>query len=147
MEQQPETPNVPSQANAEAGGNPVQSTETKQSNEAAINASPTNPEHLPVNSEQSNVSQGNQDPASAPVVQPVVPVTTPQVPASTSTDDDDMPPVAEEVDVIEKEWVDKAKKVVSESRSDPYQQEKKVSKVRADYIKKRYGKEVQIIDD
>lgn len=144
MEQQPETPNVPSQANAEAGGNPVSRTETTQSNEAAIKAGTTNPEHLPVRAEQLSTPQNN---ASAPVVHPVVPITTSTPPASASTDEDDMPPVAEEVDVIEKEWVDKAKKVVSETRSDPYAQEKNVSKVRAHYIKRRYGKEVQLIDD
>lgn len=147
MEQQPETPNVPSQANAEAGGNPVLSAELKQSNETAINAIPMNPEHLPVNSEQLSAPQGQPQTATNPVVQPVVPVTTDTSASTASTDEDDMPPVAEEVDVMEKEWVDKAKKVISETSKDPYQQEKKVSKVRADYIKKRYGKEVQVIDD
>lgn len=54
------------------------------------------------------------------------------------------PLVANDDDLIEKEWVDKAKKIVQQTRSDPYTQEKEVSKLQADYIKKRYGKDVKL---
>lgn len=57
------------------------------------------------------------------------------------------PPVAADDDLIEKEWVDKAKMIVSQTRSDPYAQEKEVSKLQADYMKKRYGKDVKIASD
>ena len=52
--------------------------------------------------------------------------------------------VAGDDDLIEKEWVDKAKKIIEQTRSDPYNQEKQVSKLQADYIKKRYGKDVKV---
>ena len=48
----------------------------------------------------------------------------------------DSPAIADDVDVIEKEWVDKAKKIVSATRDDPYSQEKQVSKLQADYLMK-----------
>lgn len=59
---------------------------------------------------------------------------------------DDNPVVARDEELIEKEWVDKAKKVVNQTKSDPYLQEKEVGKLQADYLKKRYGKEVKISD-
>ena len=54
------------------------------------------------------------------------------------------PLAASDDDVIEKEWVDKAKKIVEQTKDDPYAQEKEVSKLQADYIKKRYGKEIKL---
>ncbi len=57
------------------------------------------------------------------------------------------PVAAADEDVIEKEWVDKAKKIVAQTKDDPYNQEKEVSKLQADYLKKRYGKEVKVASD
>lgn len=80
---------------------------------------------------------------SQPVAQqgPVIPVLNPL--GATS----DVPAVAGDDEVIEKEWVDKAKKIVSQTKDDPYQQEKEVSKLQADYLKKRYGKDVKLSGD
>lgn len=50
------------------------------------------------------------------------------------------PAVAADEDLIEKEWVEKAKKVVAETRHDPYLQGREVGKLQADYLQKRYGK-------
>ncbi len=57
------------------------------------------------------------------------------------------PAFADDVDVIEKEWVNKAKDVVNKTKSDPYQQEKQVAHLQADYLKKRYGKDVDVPQD
>lgn len=54
----------------------------------------------------------------------------------------DNPVTAADDDLIEKEWVDKAKKIVAETQNDPYRQEDEVSKLQIDYIKKRYGREL-----
>lgn len=54
------------------------------------------------------------------------------------------PAIADDVDVIEKEWVQKAKTIVNQHKHDPYNQEKETSKLQADYLKKRYGKEVKV---
>ena len=64
--------------------------------------------------------------------------------ATTSmTPTNDNPSLADDVDVIEKEWVDKAKKIVSATKDNPHQQEKEVSKLQADYLMKRYGKQIK----
>lgn len=54
------------------------------------------------------------------------------------------PQIADDVDVIEKEWVDKAKKIVSATKDNPHQQEKEVSKLQATYLMKRYNKQVKL---
>lgn len=59
----------------------------------------------------------------------------------------DSPVVANDIDVIEKEWVNKAKTIIHQTKDDPYQQEKEVSKLQADYLQKRYGKVVKPSED
>ena len=100
--------------------------------------------------ESANQNQGMVLPAPAP--QPVAPA----APAKTDDDGDDAakqmaaidsPDLADDVDVIEKEWVDKAKQIVHDSVDDPYRQNHNVSVLKADYMKKRYGKDIKIPDD
>lgn len=63
--------------------------------------------------------------------------------ASTATSDDDgTPPTAADEDVIEKEWVDKAKQIITATQDDPAQREREVARLQADYLRKRYGKEI-----
>jgi hypothetical protein len=57
------------------------------------------------------------------------------------------PDLADDVDVIEKEWVDKAKQIVAATSTDPYKQNNSVSALKADYMKKRYGKDVKLPTD
>lgn len=56
--------------------------------------------------------------------------------------DDSAMLAAEDQDLIEKEWVDKAKKIINETRDDPYRREQEVSKLQIEYIRKRYGREI-----
>lgn len=82
-----------------------------------------------------------------PPAMPVVPLpTAPQqvTPSTHVVHDDDMPAVAADEDLIEKEWVEKAKKVISETKHDPYSQEKAVRRLQADYLSKRYGKVIKV---
>lgn len=53
------------------------------------------------------------------------------------------PTVADDVDVVEKEWVDKARMIVEQTKNDPYRQEAEVEKLQIDYIKKRYGRDIK----
>ncbi len=53
---------------------------------------------------------------------------------------------ATDTDRIEKEWVDKAKSVISKTREDPYEQKIEMSRVKADYIKKRFNKTIKTDD-
>jgi len=55
---------------------------------------------------------------------------------------DDNPAVAADEDVIEKEWVDKAKKILSETKDDPYKRTERVNELQKDYLRKRYSKEL-----
>jgi hypothetical protein len=68
----------------------------------------------------------------------------PQVSVSQTKHSDDNPASAADEDLVEKEWIDKAKKIVAQTRDDPYTQEKEVSKLQADYLKKRYGRELKL---
>lgn len=54
------------------------------------------------------------------------------------------PVVAEDKDDIEKEWISKAKRIVEQTKSDPYLQERAVSRLQADYMKKRFNKEIKL---
>lgn len=54
------------------------------------------------------------------------------------------PQVAEDVDLIEKEWVLKAKAIVAKTRDDPRQQSTEINQMKADYLKKRYSKDVKV---
>lgn len=71
-------------------------------------------------------------------------------PASSSDDNDndlDIPEIAEDIDLIEKEWVKKAKDIVEMTYGDPYTQNKKINKMKIEYIKKRYDREVKTRDE
>ncbi len=57
------------------------------------------------------------------------------------------PAMADDLDLIEKEWVDKAKAIVGHTLEDPHQQNKQLNAFKADYMKKRYGKEIRLTDE
>lgn len=80
----------------------------------------------------------------------VVQVAMPALPTPVLTQDDAATPAVQtstpssagDDDLIEKEWVDKAKKVIAETKDDPYRREKEISKLQIEYIRKRYGREI-----
>lgn len=82
----------------------------------------------------------------APALPPLPPVT-PMQTAVQPVADNSTPTSASDEDLIEKEWVEKAKKVVADTKHDPYLQGQEVSKLQADYLKKRYGKVVSMPAD
>ena len=49
------------------------------------------------------------------------------------------PQVAQDGDLMEKEWLDKLKKMVKETH-DPYLKQKYFRDIQMDYMKKRYGR-------
>jgi hypothetical protein len=51
--------------------------------------------------------------------------------------------VAEDTDRIEQEWVDKAKAIISRTHSDPFLQKDQMSKIKAEYIQKRFNKTIK----
>lgn len=84
---------------------------------------------------------------------PLPPITTndPALPTSaaptddvTVTTNDSIRKLMEDSDLIEKEWVDRAKKIVDANREDPYKQSEELTVVKADYLKKRYDKNIKL---
>lgn len=61
---------------------------------------------------------------------------------ATTTSATNFPLIANDDDLIEKEWVDRAKKIISQTKDDPYRREQEVGKLQIDYIKKRYGRDI-----
>ena len=59
------------------------------------------------------------------------------VPASAAGQINDNP------DHIEREWIDKVNSVVARTHEDPYLQKDQVSKVKAEYIRKRFNKQIK----
>ncbi len=58
-----------------------------------------------------------------------------------------LPAIADDNDLIEKEWVNKAKEIVARTKLDPHQQNEEFNKVKVDYLKKRYNKELKLSED
>ncbi len=92
--------------------------------------------------------QAEAAPAAAPPVLPTPVVVAQPHPASddTASIQSANPSVAGDDDLIEKEWVDRAKKIIDETRDDPHRREQEVSRLQADYLRKRYGKELGAVD-
>lgn len=58
------------------------------------------------------------------------------------------PPPAEDVDTaFDEEWVNKARQVIAHSPGDPYAQSQMMSKLKAQYIKARYNKDIKVSED
>lgn len=57
------------------------------------------------------------------------------------------PMIADDNDLIEKEWVEKAKRIVEQTKVDPRKQTSELHKMKADYLKKRFNKEVKLIEE
>jgi hypothetical protein len=102
------------------------------------------PESMPSGSE--SVGQGSA-PIQLPQVAPLAPAPVVAQPSDPSAGNQPVvisaPPVADDVDVIEKEWVEKAKSIVEKTKTDPHQQTEEVNALKVDYLKKRYGKEIK----
>jgi len=64
-----------------------------------------------------------------------------------TTSDDGTPTVAADADLIEKEWVDKAKKIVAQTKDNPHKREEDVAKLSRSYLKERFNKEIKSLSD
>jgi hypothetical protein len=81
----------------------------------------------------------------SPVALPTDDQTSPTIQPSTQSHAA-APSIADDNDLIEKEWVQKAKQIVAATKDDPYTQNKEISRFKADYLKKRYNKDVKLED-
>ncbi|HUC88344.1 MAG TPA: hypothetical protein VMR95_04335 [Candidatus Binatia bacterium] len=55
-----------------------------------------------------------------------------------------LPTTTDDADLIEKEWIIKAKAIVERTKDDPHQQNYEMSHFKADYLKKRYNKDIKV---
>lgn len=131
-------PNIPAQPNPELG----------QPQLPEMNQAPVVPERVPQAPATAPAEPAGQaQPVQLPQApqQPVQPAPTGSAPANTPTTG--VPSVAGDVDVIEKEWVNQANKIVDQTKNDPHSQEEAVEALQIDYLKKRYGHEVKKPDE
>ncbi len=115
-------------------------------------AAPLTPETSPSASEKapSTPERGRQVSRTAPTILPLPPLATPDpvTPATAAgkAGAAQTTPVAmaDDGDLIEKEWVEKAKAIVERTRNNPYQQSEELTEVKADYMKRRYDKALKV---
>lgn len=55
-----------------------------------------------------------------------------------------VPAIAEDSDLIEKEWVIKAKHIVDQTKDNPRLQNQQITRLKADYMKRRYSKDLKV---
>ncbi|CAN5623425.1 hypothetical protein BH23PAT1_BH23PAT1_2800 [soil metagenome] len=99
------------------------------------------------------LEQGGAAPASGqpftPQGQSATPVPPLQDPSSIAQplqlpDDNSHPAVADDTDLIEKEWVVKAKEIVARTSQDPHKQNQELTNMKVGYLKKRYNKDIKL---
>lgn len=98
--------------------------------------------HNPSGPATATVTQDDQTQAAAQAVQAVA--TVPTQPQAGQSLHPAAPAVADDLDLIEKEWVQKAKGIVEQTKHDPYNQNKEMNLFKADYMKKRYNRDVKV---
>lgn len=54
---------------------------------------------------------------------------------------------SDESDAIDEAWVAKAREIVDRTRDDPYMQSNALARLRADYLKSKYSKDIKISED
>lgn len=99
---------------------------------------PTTPSNYPVKNSVTTNQQASSNDQDDQVV------TTSAVTSSASSQN---PAIADDIDLIEKEWVEKAKEIVEKTKDNPYLQNKAMSEFKADYIKKRYSKDLIVSEE
>lgn len=108
----------------------------------------TQPSTSPERIEQRSAVELAPQPAVSMPAMPLPPI--PQAPVATPVAVDPAavnPVAANDDDVIEKEWVDRAKQVIIQTKDNPYAREKAIGELQRDYLSKRYGRQIGASDD
>jgi hypothetical protein len=77
----------------------------------------------------------------APVQTPMMSPADPAAASSASVADDTN---SDDLDV---EWVNKAKAIVEQTKNDPHRESSELGKVKADYMRIRYNKNIKIVEE
>jgi hypothetical protein len=114
-----------------------------------------NPEHEQRQEQAVEAPPARQEQAGKRPKQPALPAIPDDIPAAdqpviAAPPQDVAPPVpmdpkaaAADTDNIEREWVDKVKNVVARTQEDPHLQKEQMSRVKAEYIQKRFNKTIK----
>lgn len=96
--------------------------------------------------QQSAAQAQNSGAPVAPAVNlpPAMAPAAPAAPAPAGPVGSGNPLTADDADVIEKAWVDRAKAIIRDTRDDPHRKEQEVSRLQADYLEKRFGVQVKL---
>ena len=93
------------------------------------------------NSMVSSLSDANTQAHTQPLIDPLKNIQSTKDQPTTTTHKivvtDSLP--ANDIDLIEKAWVVKAKSIVDQTKNDPYEQSNELTKIRTDYQKKRFN--------
>jgi hypothetical protein len=95
---------------------------------------------------ESSPSQQVAPPVPLPPVQSVPDPTGPQAITSDGVAQQPVSRPTTDIDKIDKEWVDRAKAIIAQTKGDPFVQKNEVSKVKAAYIEKRFNKKLKVDD-
>ncbi len=102
-----------------------------------------NPELLPAQPAHQDQPGQLPQPAASSVAATSAQPTTPASGQSATAQAVPTPQIADDVDLIEKEWVEKAKSIVAKTKDDPRAQNEQINQVKAAYIKRRFNKELR----
>lgn len=119
---------------AQPGGDMIPSLPTAETAPAAPETAPPLSAPMPALQQQAPATVASTLAASAPQA----------IPNNAALGTAAAPAVADDLDLIEKEWVDKAKAIVAQTRTDPYAQNKEMNRFKADYLQKRYNKNIKV---
>lgn len=115
---------------------PVQSSASEQMTQAYELSNENRAEKMPeVGQVQAEISQLAMPSLPMPVLTSSTAVPQGQASDATSL-------AASDDDLIEKEWVDKAKSIIAATKDDPYRREQEINKLQIEYIRKRYGRTI-----
>lgn len=76
---------------------------------------------------------------------PAIPVVNPPITTSTTTTTTQqavLPTSQQDIDKMEKEWVNKAKSAINSNKNNPYEQAHQISLLMKGYLQNRYGKSI-----
>ncbi len=54
------------------------------------------------------------------------------------------PAMADDVDLIEKEWIAQIKQIIQNTNNDPYERARQLTLLKSEYLQKRYNKSINI---
>ena len=128
---------------------PEQPTQHSEQLEVPLGVSQASPEvgSFEAGAERFEQRSEGQLQAGAPVALPPVAVSSTAQPADQSAvvklTTSNNPATAKDSDSIEKEWIDRVKQTLKDTKDDPYKKEEEVKIIKMDYLEKRYNRKLR----